>query len=411
MQSNILVRAGLLIQLVVLSSCMATSEKAGMQAMDQLIDDQFRFAAKQYKVLMQHTVKDSMPRTWYALENKFRNDNLESWISGFYPATLLYIYEYTKDKEILTEAESRLELQKKMRHFSGHHDGGFMIYCPFGNAYRLTGKQEYREVIHDAAKALSTRFRPQVNSIQSWDSSRNFRCPVIIDNMMNLEMMYWVSNDGGDSLYRNIAVAHANKTLQNHFRPDNSSWHVVDYDPATGNVARKATWQGLADSSAWSRGQGWGLYGFTFMYRFTKDTRYLEQAHKIAKFILNHPNMPADKIPVWDFNAKGDISVLRDASAAAIMASALLELSIYSNEADKKLYRETAETMIRSLASDKYRANVGENGGFLLKHSVGALPLHNEIDVPLTYADYYWLEAMLRYRHLVIEGNKDLVKM
>ncbi len=283
-------RAGFFIPIIALSACMATSEKADMVAMDRLIDEQFRFAAKQYKVLKQHTVKDSMPRTWYALENKFRNDALESWISGFYPATLWYIYEYTKDPEILAEAESRLELQKKMRHFSGNHDGGFMIYCPFGNAYRITGKPEYREVIHDAAKALSTRFRPQINSIQSWDSNRHFRCPVIIDNMMNLEMLYWVSNDGGDSLYRNIAITHANTTMQNHYRPDNSSWHVVDYDLATGKVARKATWQGLADSSAWSRGQAWGLYGFTVMYRFAKDLRYLDQANKVAKFIINHPS-------------------------------------------------------------------------------------------------------------------------
>ncbi len=411
MRSILLVKVCLFILAAALFSCKDSPENAGTMPMDKLIDEQFRFAAQQYKVLKQHTVKDSMPRTWYALENKFRNDALESWISGFYPATLWYIYEYTKDPEILAEAESRLDLQKKMRHFAGHHDGGFMIFCPFGNAYRLTGKKEYREVIYDAAKALSTRFVPQINSIQSWDSNRHFRCPVIIDNMMNLEMMYWVSNDGGDSLYRNIALAHANTTLQNHFRADNSSWHVLDYDPTTGKAVRKVTFQGLADSSAWSRGQAWGLYGFTFMYRFTKDTRYLEQANKIAKFILNHPNLPADKIPVWDLNAKGDISVLRDASSAAIISSALMELSTYSNDEDKKIYVETAEKMIRSLASPKYRANVGENGGFLLKHSVGALPLHNEIDVPLTYADYYWLEAMLRYKQLVIEGKNELAKM
>ena len=386
--------------------CGVVVTHAQVPSMDKLIDEQFRFAAQQYKTLMKHTVKDSMPRTWYELEQKFRNDDTKSWISGFYPATLLYIYEYTGDKVLFEEAKKRLKLQEPIRYFKDHHDLGFMIFCPFGNAYRITGDAQYKEVIRDGAASLSTRFRPQIGSIQSWDSSKNFKCPVIIDNMMNLELLLWAAENGGDPKWREIAITHANSTIKNHYRPDNSSWHVLDYSLATGQLERKATWQGMADYSAWARGQAWGLYGFTVMYRFVKDEQYLNQARKVARFILNHPNMPSDLVPYWDFDAKGDISVLRDASAAAITASALLELSRFCDGAERNEYVLAAEKMIRSLASPKYRAALGTNGGFLLKHSVGALPLHNEIDVPLTYADYYWLEAMLRYKKWVIGDAK-----
>lgn len=382
--------------------CWAPYATAQSVSMEKLIDAQFRFAARQYKFLMKNTAADSVPRTWYALEQQFRNDVITSWISGFYPGSLWYIYEYTGDKAFLEEAQRKLKLLEPLRHFKDHHDLGFMVFCSFGNGYRLTGDTAYKSVIIDAANALATRFRPQIGSIQSWNQSSRFKCPVIIDNMMNLELLLWAAEKCGNAFLREIAITHANTTIKNHFHPDYSSWHVLDYDCNTGTLERKVTFQGLADHSAWNRGQGWGLYGFTMMYRFTKDEKYLHQAKQIAAFILNHPNLPSDKVPYWDFHVKGDLSVLRDASAAAVMASALLELATYCNGEEKQRYIHNAEIMIRSLASPKYRAALGSNGGFLLKHSVGALPLHQEIDVPLTYADYYWLEAMLRYKKWVL---------
>ena len=382
--------------------CLALGATAQPVSMGKLIDDQFRFAARQYKVLMKNTARDSLPRTWYELEQQFRNDDITSWISGFYPGSLLFIYEYTGDKVILEEARKKLRLMEPLRYFKDHHDLGFMVYCSYGNAFRLTRDTAFQSIIRDAAFSLGTRFRPQIGSIQSWNQNRRFKCPVIIDNMMNLELLLWAAENGGDTQLREIAISHANTTIRNHYRPDYSSWHVLDYDLSTGQLERKLTFQGLSDNSAWSRGQAWGLYGFTVMYRFVKDEQYLKQAKNIAAFILNHPNLPADKVPYWDFNAKGDLSVLRDASAAAVMASGLLELATYCSGEEKQRYTEAAETMIRSLASPKYRAGLGTNGGFLLKHSVGALPLHHEIDVPLTYADYYWLEAMLRYKKWVL---------
>jgi uncharacterized protein YyaL (SSP411 family) len=216
--------------------------------------------------------------------------------------------------------------------------------------------------------------------------------------MMNLELLHWVSDHGGDPVYKEIAVTHANTTIEHQFRPDNSSVHVVDWDLANAKILKKVTWQGASDSSAWSRGQTWGLYGYTLMYRFTKNPAYLNQAKKIAKFILSHPNLPKDKVPYWDFNAPGIPNVPRDASSGAIMASALLELGQYTSGAEKKQYLQTAETILMALSSEAYRAKLGQNGGFLLMHSVGSLPHKSEVDAPLTYADYYFIEGLTRYK-------------
>jgi hypothetical protein len=241
---------------------------------------------------------------------------------------------------------------------------------------------------------------------------------VIIDNMMNLELLFFATHATGDSSFYHIAVTHANTTMRNHFRPDYSSYHVVDYDSTTGAIIAKRTAQGYADSSAWARGQSWGLYGYTMVYRSTHDPRYLEQARHIAHFILTNPNLPADKIPYWDYNAPGIPPAavggagspaartpamrgpLRDASAAAIMASALIELSKYVAPQEGRGYLDVAEQIIVNLSSNTYKAVVGSNGGFLLRHSVGNMPGHSEIDVPLTYADYYFIEAMMRYKAL-----------
>jgi len=372
--------------------------QSNKKLMKQLIDGDMKFAAQQYKVLMKNVPPDSMPRSYDAGKNKLIASNTKWWCSGFYPGTLWMIYDATKDPVLKKEAEDRLTILEKEKTNKGTHDLGFMLFSSFGNAYAITGKPAYKEVIFTAASSLATRYRPSIQSIQSWDSSKNFKCPVIIDNMMNLELLEWVSKNGGDARFDQIAVNHANSTLKNHFRADNSSWHVLDYDLKSGTVARKVTHQGYSDESAWARGQAWGLYGFTVMYRFTKDKRYLDQANKIAAFILHHPNLPADKIPYWDFNAPGIPNEPRDASAAAITASALLELAQYAKGKEKKEYVSVAEIIIQSLSSLKYRAAAGSNGGFLLMHSTGHKPGGSEIDAPLTYADYYFVEALIRYK-------------
>jgi hypothetical protein len=272
-----------------------------------------------------------------------------------------------------------------------------MLYCSYGNGYRLTKDNSYKNVMITGARSLSTRFNPIIGCIKSWNSNSRWQFPVIVDNMMNLEFLCEMTKLSGDSSFYKVAVTHANTTIKNHYRSDFSSYHVIDYDTITGKKIKGYTAQGAFDESAWARGQSWGLYGFTMMYRETGKKEYLDEANNIAKFLLHHKNMPVDKIPYWDYNATDIPNTYRDASAASIMCSALLELAKYSNEPQRKEYLNTATTILKNLSS-VYRAAVNTNGGFVLKHSVGHLPGKSEIDVPLTYADYYFIEALMRYK-------------
>ena len=322
----------------------------------------------------------------------------KDWTSGFFPGQLWFLYEYTGKAEWKQLAESFTGNIEKEKTNAGSHDMGFKVYCSFGTGYRLTKNANYRDIIIQSAKTLSTRFNPVIGCIRSWDHHKErWGFPVIIDNMMNLELLFAATQFSGDSSFYKIAVRHANTTMKNHFRADYSSFHVVDYDTVTGKVVKKETYQGYANESAWARGQAWGLYGYTMCYRFTKNKKYLQQAEKIAAFILNHHNMPADLVPYWDFNAPNIPNEERDASAAAVLASGLYELSTYSKNG--KLYKEKGDRIVASLTNN-YRSPVGENKGFILLHSTGSKPAKSEVDVPLNYADYYYLEALLRDKKL-----------
>lgn len=388
--------------LLITAFACGTQKKAGVspdKALVQTFNKAFTDAAAQYKILAKDLPADKFPKTYFPATGKHEYSNSGWWCSGFYPGTLLYLYEQTKDQALYTEAMRILEPLKKEQYNKTTHDLGFMMFCSFGNANAIQPKPEYQEILINSARSLISRFDPKVGCIKSWDSKKGDFL-VIIDNMMNLELLFWATGVTGDSTYYKIAVTHANTTIQHHFRPDYSSYHVINYNPETGAVQQKRTAQGAADESAWARGQAWGLYGFTVMYRFTKEQKYLDQANHIAKFILSHPNLPADKVPYWDFNAPGIPNALRDASAAAIAASALLELQEYVEADKKKTYFSAAETMLRSLSSPAYKAAPGTNGGFIIEHCVGHLPAKSEVDVPLTYADYYYVEAMKRYKAL-----------
>ncbi|MHA4806683.1 glucuronyl hydrolase [Flavitalea flava] len=368
-------------------------------ALVRLIDGNLRQACNQYKVLMSRVPSDRLPKTYMANADKLETSDAGWWTSGFYPGTLFYLYEFSKDTTLLREGLQRLKLLEKEQFNKGTHDLGFMMYCSYGNAQRILPASGYNEILLNSARSLSTRFSPIVGCIRSWDGAP-WKYPVIIDNMMNLELLFWATRYSGDSSFYRIALTHANTTLRNHFRPDYSSYHVIDYDSSDGHVLARKTAQGYSDSSAWARGQAWGLYGYTVLYRSAHDPKYLDQAEHIAHFILANPNLPADKIPYWDYNAPDIPRALRDASAAAVTASALIELSRYVSPEKGKEYVEAAEQILVSLSSNTYKAIVGSNGGFLLRHSVGSLPAKSEVDVPLTYADYYFVEAMLRYKQL-----------
>jgi len=360
----------------------------------------FSDAEKQAKLMLEEIAKAKSagtdlvsPRTIDSAGN-LKLVASRDWTSGFFPGELWFLFEYTGNKEWKQQAENFTANIEREKTNGGTHDMGFKIYCSVGNGYRLTKNLHYKELIVESAKTLITRFNPKIGSIRSWDHHKEqWGFPVIIDNMMNLELLFAATKLSGDSSFYKIAVAHANTTMKNHFRPDNSSYHVVDYDTASGNVKVKQTAQGYADESAWARGQAWGLYGFTMCYRFTKDKRYLEHAEKIAAFLLNHPNLPKDLVPYWDFNAPNIPNEEKDASAAAILASGLYELSTYSKNGN--LYKEKANAIVVSLTNN-YRSAIGQNKGFILLHSTGSKPVKSEVDVPLIYGDYYYLEALLR---------------
>lgn len=318
------------------------------------------------------------------------------WTSGFFPGILWLLYEYTGKDSWKQQAWKYTQLLEQEKWNRGTHDMGFKIYCSYGQGYRLTGDTQMRAVILQSARTLSTRFNATAGVIRSWDHNRDkWDYPVIIDNMLNLELLFAATQISGDSSFYRIAVSHANTTMRNHFRDDYSTYHVVSYDTVTGKAVKKATHQGYADASAWSRGQAWGLYGYTMCYRFTQDTAYLHQAQRIATFMLKHARMPADGVPYWDYDAPAIPNEERDASAAAVLASGLYELSRYTENG--KYYRKQADHILKSLTRH-YRAPVGTADGFILLHSTGSKPAKSEVDVPLIYADYYYLEALLRSR-------------
>ena len=333
--------------------------------------------------------------------------NPNDWCSGFFPGTLWMMYQYTHEQAFREQAVSWTGPIEEAKRNKGTHDLGFMMYDSFGKAHEITGEQSYRDVVLQSARSLITRFNPKVGCIRSWDHNRDkWDFPVIVDNMMNLELLFRTTQLTGDSTFWKIAVSHANTTIKNHFRPDHSSYHVIDYNPETGEVRKRNTAQGFADDSFWARGQAWGLYGYTMTYRYTRDKRYLQQATDIADFWLSLP-LPEDGIPYWDMKLPSvDSQTPRDASASAIIASALYELSGYVEKGKAERYLAYANKVTENLYRH-YTAQQGTNGGFLLLHSTGHKPANSEVDVPLNYADYYYVEALLRRKAL--ESNQSIL--
>jgi len=370
---------------------------------ENTINEVFSFAKSQFDYAFECTEKTwensankerLIPRT-IEKDGSLRLIDPRDWCSGFFPGSMWFMYEYTKDKKWKDAANKYCMFIENEKFDTSNHDLGFKMYNSFGNGYKLTGTEAYKEVVIQSAKTLAGRFDEKIGSIRSWDFNHNiWQFPVIIDNMMNLELLFEASKLTGNPTYARIADKHAATTLKNHFRPDYSSYHVVDYDIKTGAARLKQTHQGIADDSAWARGQAWGLYGFVMVYRYTKKAEYLEQAKHIADFIFSNPNMPDDLVPYWDFNDPAIPDAPRDASAACITASALYEIINY-DPANKDKYIKWADTMLNNLIGN-YRFDIGTGQGFLLNHSTGNYPKNDEIDVPISYADYYFLESLIR---------------
>jgi chondroitin AC lyase len=409
--------------ILLVSSCIVLGLMP-VQKEEEFIESNFSFAGSQLKKML--AVADPydtlFPRS-IDKQGKLKLTDKYEWTSGFFPGNLWYAYEATKDNALKNDAIKWTEKLEALQNFTEHHDLGFMLYCSYGNAYRLTGNEQYKKLLIQAANSLSTRFSPKTGSIKSWnafgswDGKGKYYYPVIIDNMMNLELLFFASKASGNPRYKNIAITHAENVMKNQVRPDYSCYHVVCYDSSTGKVLTRETAQGYANNSTWARGQAWGIYGFTMTYRETKDKRFLVTAQKMADYYLDNKELPGDKIAYWDFYANNagykpgikshapETPVkYRDVSAAAITASALIELSTYLGDQGDK-YKQSGIDILHALSGPAYRAAAGENGDFILKHSVGSIAHGSEIDVPLVYADYYFLEAMNRYRLLLAHKN------
>ena len=393
------------------------------QPATNLIEDNMEFAQQQLRFAfdeIDYAIVNESPESrakrekngWGELTNPRNSEpdgtlNLvpsKDWTSGFFPGELWFLYEYTQNNFWKKKAQQHTDILEKEKMNGSTHDMGFKVYCSFGNGYRLTQDEHYKEVLLQSARTLATRFKPAAGIIRSWDhSNAQWACPVIIDNMMNLELLFWATKESKDSTFYRIAVDHAKTTMKHHFRPDFSSYHVIDYDTITGQVLKKNTHQGFADESAWSRGQAWALYGYTMCYRETRLPEFLEQAQNIEKYLFTHPNMPEDLIPYWDFDAPGIPDEPRDVSAATVIASALYELSLYDPEKGER-YRSNADKIIENLTKH-YRATLKKDNGFLLLHSTGTKPTNTEVDVPIVYADYYFIEALMRKNKLEKTGK------
>ena len=389
---------------VVLGFCTCAHQPSGTLDVNKALD----YCAKQTQRTLTELKTDSgidytmMPRNIMADEQHWncRKATKEEWCAGFWPGVLWYDYEYTKDKQVLEEAENFTHSLKFLSHIPTYdHDLGFLVFCSYGNGYRLTKNPAYKQVILDTADTLATLFNPIVGTILSWPREvepRNWPHNTIMDNMINLEMLFWAAKNGGNPYLYDIAVSHADKTMKSQFRPDYTSYHVAVYDTITGNLIKGVTHQGYADSTMWARGQAWAIYGYTVVYRETKDPKYLDFVQKVTDVYLDR--LPEDKVPYWDFDDPSIPDAPRDASAGAVVASALLELSTYLPNGTGKRYKDAAIEMLTSLSSDNYQS--GESKPSFLLHSVGHWPNHSEIDASIIYADYYYIEALLRLKRL-----------
>lgn len=327
---------------------------------------------------------------------KLKTCNIYDWTSGFFPGSLWYAYELTRNEQLKIQAIKYTNLLNPIRKYKDNHDIGFMINCSYGNALRLAPHDSIKSILIESANNLCERFNSHVGAIRSWNFGK-WNYPVIIDNMMNLELLFVASKISVNGMkYRDIAISHAEKTMNNHFRPNYSCWHVVSYNN-NGTVEVKQTYQGKNNDSSWARGQAWAVYGFTTCFRETSNPKYLNFAIQIADMIISNVKTK-DAIPYWDYDAPSFSDTPRDASAAAITASAFIELSTMIPDSGK--YLDYAEKILKSLSSDAYLSKNGENCGFILMHSTGSLPHNSEIDTPINYADYYYLEALKRFMNL-----------
>ncbi|MGC9342898.1 MAG: glycoside hydrolase family 88 protein, partial [Bacteroidales bacterium] len=334
-------------------------------------------------------------------ETRWNLSRITQWTSGFWPGILWYIYDFTEDEKWLDAARKStalLESNRKLPYKT--HDLSFMMYNSYGHGYKLTNDPKYREILLETVDSLVTLYDPKSGTMLSWPwmvEKKGWLHNTIIDNMMNLELLFWASKNGRPEYYQ-IAVDHAMNTTKHFIRDNHSTWQVVVFDTVYGKPVQKLTFQGLSDNSTWARGQSWAIYGYVMTYKETQEKQFLETASKLADYYLE--NLPADLIPYWDFDVTEENQKIKDTSAAAIAAAALMDLCVLVDNPElKKHYFKVAKKMLKTLSSSEYKS-LDKNDAFLL-HSVGSKPTNGEVNVSLIYTDYYYLEALIRYHKLI----------
>lgn len=386
--------------LVIFMSC--TSVKSSDPVLDA--EEMLDYCVEKVKVSM-NSIDDAnkSPRNIEDGETEWGTTNVRNWTSGFWPGILWYAYEYSKDEAIKEAAEKfTAPIQIIADTPAKNHDIGFMVNCSFGNGYRLTGSEEYKRTLLAAADTLATLFNPNVGSILSWPKKKEYSHNTIIDNMMNLELLYWASKNGGSQKLYEIAVSHAEVTMKHIVRSDYSSFHLGNFDKLSGEFIKGYTHQGYADSSLWARGQAWGIYGFAISARETGRKDFLKTSINLANHYLNR--LPEDGIPYWDFDDPKIPKAPKDASSAAIAACGMIELYFMADDQKMKdHFLNSATSLIEKLSSDKYLSK-DENLAFLL-HSTGHHPKNSEVDIPIIYADYYFIEALIKLRNLEMTNS------
>ena len=328
----------------------------------------------------------------------------KDWCSGFWPGILWMDYQNTKDEAVKKTAEGYTESLKGIAYRPCHdHDIGFLMFCSYGKGYEVNHSPEYKKIILASADSLATLFNPIVGTILSWPrmvEREHWPHNTIIDNMMNLDLMFWASKNGGNKLLYDLAVTHAKTTMKNHFRPDGSCYHVAVYDTINGDLIKGVTHQGYADNSMWARGQAWAIYGYTMVYRYTKNKMFLDFAQKVTDiYIKRLKETSDDMIPLWDMDDPRGVKLApKDVSAACIVADALLELQQYVDKEKCDEYSLFALQSLAQLSTDKYQS--GKKNVAFLMHSTGHHPAKSEIDASIIYADYYYMEALVKVKML-----------
>ena len=394
----------IVILLLILNSCTSSSDKSELKGLSaSKVDELIEHAASQYKVLLQNAPDSSQYPFYLNEDGSIFFVEKKNWTSGYVPGVMWYLYANTQDQFWKNQAMRWCTSIESEKLATNKHDTGVMLYTSFGLGHKIGGVKEYKDILIEGADSLLVRYNEKIGLIKSWNSKglqNDWLFPVIIDGMIVLDLPFYAGKFSDNKEMIRKATSHATITMQNHFRDDGSAPHVVDYDPNTGKKRYFDTHQGYSKASSWARGQAWAIYGFPLAYRYTGDRSYLETAMRTADYVFTHENMPDDLIPFWDYLAPEIPDEPRDASAAAIMCAGLLEMCQYLNDEDKEKYLNYAQKIIISLSKPEYLCENGDCQGFILKHSVYNKPSGKGVDTPINFTDFYFLEALIRYKEL-----------